>query len=140
MANAAFDNYKNVLAGGGVHGAVDWDADDIRIIAVDHADDTPNVATDQDLADITAGARVFTTTAIASVTIGSVAVGTVDHADKTQSAVSGDQFESLVWYKHTGTESTSPLLLLFDTATGLPMTPNGGDITIQVNASGLVDF
>lgn len=140
MANAIFDNYKNVLPGGGTHGAVDWDTDDIRIIAVDHADDTPNLTTDQDLADITAGARVFTTSAIASVTIGSVGVGVVDHADKTQSAVSGDQFESVVWYKHTGTESTSPLLVYVDTATGLPMTPNGGDITIQLAAGGLLDF
>jgi hypothetical protein len=140
MANALFDNYKNVLWGGGVHGAVDWDADSIKISAVDHGTDTPAPTTDQDIADIVAGARIFTTTAIASVTIGVVANGTVDHADKTQSAVSGASIESLVWWKDSGVESTSPLILFIDTATGLPVTPNGGDITITLNASGLLDI
>jgi hypothetical protein len=27
--------------------------------------------------------------------------------------------------------SSSPLICIFDTATNLPVTPNGGDITIQ---------
>jgi len=35
-----------------------------------------------------------------------------------------------VLYQHTGAESAL-LLLLIDTATGLPCTPNGGDITLS---------
>ena len=31
-------------------------------------------------------------------------------------------------YKDTGSEATSPLIAYIDTATGLPITPNGGDI------------
>ena len=30
----------------------------------------------------------------------------------------------------TGTDSTSPLIAFIDTATGLPITPNGGDIIV----------
>jgi hypothetical protein len=35
-----------------------------------------------------------------------------------------------VGYKDTGTESTSLLIFYIDTATGLPCTPNGGNITV----------
>ena len=38
----------------------------------------------------------------------------------------------IVIYKDTGTEATSPLLAMIDTATGLPITPNGGDKRINV--------
>jgi hypothetical protein len=139
MADAVFNNYKNSLWGGGNHGAVDWDADDIRIIAVDHGTDTPAPTTDEDLADIIVGARVFVTTAITGVTIGVVSNGTVDHDNKLTATVTGASIESLVWYKHTGTESNSPTLVYVDSATGLPLTPNGGSVDIQINASGLID-
>ena len=33
-------------------------------------------------------------------------------------------------YVDTGTEATSPLIAYIDTATGLPITPNGGDIIV----------
>ena len=32
--------------------------------------------------------------------------------------------------KDTGTSGTSPLIAIFDVATGLPVTPNGGDISL----------
>jgi len=54
-----------------------------------------------------------------------------DAADVILSSVTGDTCEAIVIYKHTGTESTSRLIAYIDTATGLPVTPNGGDITIQ---------
>jgi hypothetical protein len=54
-----------------------------------------------------------------------------DADDITLTAVTGDQFESIVVYRDTGTESTSDLIAFFDTATGLPFTPSGGDITIS---------
>jgi hypothetical protein len=57
--------------------------------------------------------------------------GVADAADVTLSAVSGDQSEQLVVWADSGVESTSRLILNIDTATGLPVTPNGGDITVQ---------
>ena len=60
----------------------------------------------------------------------------MDSNDVTVSSVTGDQFESVVLFKETGTESTSDLMAYYDTATGLPFTPSGGDITVVVNASG----
>ena len=46
-------------------------------------------------------------------------------------AVTGDQFESIDIYKHTGVDATSRLICNIDTATGLPATPSGGDIIVR---------
>lgn len=117
-----------------LNGGIDWDTDDIRVVAVDSADYTFSSAHDF-LDDIAGAGRIFTE-ALASE---SITNGTFDAADVTSTSVSGDQFELLVIYKHTGVETTSNLLIKIDTASaGLPMTPNGGDITITWNASGIV--
>jgi len=42
--------------------------------------------------------------------------------------------ESIEIYKDSGVESTSRLIANIDTATGLPVTPNGGDITVVFDA------
>lgn len=64
--------------------------------------------------------------------------GVFDGADVTFTAVTGNSVEALVLYVDTGTASTSPLVAYIDTSvTGLPVTPNGGDITITWNASGI---
>lgn len=57
--------------------------------------------------------------------------GIANAAAATFSSVSGDQSEALVIYKDTGDAATSPLIAYIDTATGLPITPNGADITIN---------
>ena len=64
--------------------------------------------------------------------------GVFDGADVTFTAVTGASVEALLIYIDTGTASTSPLVAYIDTSvTGLPVTPNGGDITITWNASGI---
>lgn len=42
---------------------------------------------------------------------------------------------AIVIVKDTGTEATSPLIAYIDTATGLPIAPNGGDITPRSEAA-----
>ena len=65
--------------------------------------------------------------------------GTVDGNDVTFTAVSGASVEALVLYrKNAGANTTWRLIAYIDTSvTGLPVTPNGGDITITWNASGI---
>ena len=64
--------------------------------------------------------------------------GTFSGANVTFTAVTGSQVTKLVIYVDTGTASTSPLVAYLDTSvTGLPVTPNGGDISITWNASGI---
>lgn len=124
MANALFDAYREDCLDSS---APDLTSVTITAIGVDHADDTPAPATDDFLDDILAGARVGSWTPFASKTI---TAGTFDAADITDTAQSGDQYESIVIYNDSGVESTSNLIAFIDTATGLPFTPSGGDVTI----------
>ena len=127
MANVLYDKGRQ----GFLDGSIDWDTDDIRAILIDTADYTVNLATDDNLDDIPGAARVAVSAALSGKT---VMDGVADAADVTFSAVTGDQCEALVLYKHTGTESTSRLIAYIDDATGLPVTPNGGDIQILWSA------
>lgn len=129
MANALYVAYKNNALGTGTH--VDLDADDMRMVATDHADVTPVPATHDFLDDISAG-----TVGTATLAGEAIAAGAFDSTDPVFTALTGDPFESLTLYKHTGTGSTSNLVAFYDTATGLPFTPSGGDVTVVVNASG----
>jgi len=68
----------------------------------------------------------------------SYADGVFDAADVTYPAVTGNSVEAIVFYIDTGNANTSRLVAYLDTGfTGLPVTPNGGDITVTWNASGI---
>jgi hypothetical protein len=105
---------------------IDLIDDTIKVVLVDTADYTVDLATHDFFNDVAAGARVAT----ATLGTKSVTGGAFDAADVTFSAVTGDPSEALIIYKDTGTESTSALIMYIDTATGLGVTPNGGDITV----------
>jgi hypothetical protein len=124
MANALFDSARQQFL------QADLDMDDsIVLVCVDHADDVPVPATDDFLDDLLAAARVATSGAFGTKTF---TAGVFDAADVVLTAVTGDPFESIVIYDNTpATEATKDLIAFIDTATGLPFTPSGGDITIQ---------
>jgi hypothetical protein len=123
MASALFAKGKKKL----LDADIDLLVDNLKIVCVDHTDDTPVPATDEFLSDIIAGARVATSGNLA----GKSTTGGVFDADPiTLAAVTGDEFESLVIYKDTGDPATSPLIAYIDTGAGLPCTPDGSDITI----------
>lgn len=107
---------------------IDWVDDDIRLVFVDAADYTLDIDVHDFLDDIAAGARV----AVSAASLGNKTntLGVMDADDHTINSVSGDQFEAIVFYKHTGTDATSALIAYIDTYTGLPCTPNGGNITV----------
>lgn len=86
-----------------------------------------------------AGAAQGTDQRITSPTVGSVSAGTFDGGDLTYTAVSGNTVEALVIYRHnSGANTTWRLVVYLDTSvTGLPVTPNGGNITVAWSASGI---
>lgn len=143
MANALTDIYRNNVLGENSFANVQLDADTIKPMFVDIADDTPSVA-DQDIADILSAGRVpaiASCPTLGSKTLGTVGVGVFDAADAVFTALTGDQVERLILFKDTGTEGTSILIAIYDTFTsGMPLTPNGGDVTVQWNASGIFSF
>jgi len=108
--------------------ALSWTAHDIKVVLVDTADYTPVQATDEFLADIPVAARVGTS---GNLTGKTATDGVLDADDVTVTSVTGDQFEGYVLYRDTGSAATSPLILYKDSAAELPMTPNGGNITIN---------
>ena len=126
MANALYDFGKEQILTGSLD-FTEAGAQEYRLIIVDHADDVPDLANDQDLADRAAGARVAESANFASKT---VTAGVFDAADITLSTITGDECESIDIFLETGTDGTSTLVCNIDTATGLPVTPNGGDIII----------
>jgi len=122
MANALTDAYRDFFLGGDN----DWDSTHSTQL-VDSADYTRSDATHDFYDDVTAAGRVGTKTNIASRTH---AAGVADGADTTLTSVTGDPSELIIVFADTGTEATSDFGAIFDTATGLPVTPNGANITI----------
>lgn len=131
MASGLYDFGRNEFA----LGNIDWVVDDIRCILIDTADYTVDLALHQDLADIPGAARVATMGASLANKSTPDNDGACDADNVTFTSVTGDESEALVIYKHTGTEATSTLIAYIDSATGLPVTPNGGDIVIQWQAT-----
>jgi len=129
MANALYVAFRNGVLGS--HATrVDLDADTIKAALIDHGTDTPAPTTDDFYNDISAGLVGALSSALTSKTVGTVAAGVFDADNVTFSAVTGNSVESVNLLKDTGNSATSDLIAYFDTATGLPVTPNGGDITV----------
>lgn len=128
MANAIYDEYKEALMDALAN--VDLVAGTVKATLIDAADYTFSQTHDF-IDDVPAAARVATATLANK----SVANGVFDADDVTFSAVTGDQCEAILIWIDTATESTSRLVAYLDTGiTGLPVTPNGGDIIVQWDA------
>jgi hypothetical protein len=125
MANALYDFGRQ----GFLEGTIDWDTDTIKAVLVRSY--TVNLATHDNLDDITgAGGGTIVSTSPAFSTK-SVTAGVADAADITFSTVTaGASCPYIIIYKDTGTASTSRLIAYIDQATNLPVTPNGGDIVV----------
>lgn len=139
MANGLFASYRNVILTTGLNTS----SLTINGMFVDNADDTAVLATDDFIDDIASAARVpaeASCPALASKTQGTVGTGVFDAADLTFTSLTGDASEQLILYEDSGTESTSDLIAMWDTATGLPLTPNGGNVTVVWSASGIYTF
>ena len=148
MANGLYDIYKENILGGGAHGAahVDIADDTIRVILLDAGDHVTDLTADEDWADLGAGASVGNSggnTRADGGALGAVTVvnGAFDADNEVLVTVTEDQCEEVVLYKDTGVDGTSVLIVNFDTGvTNMPITPNGGDITIAWNAAGIFAF
>lgn len=123
MANALYDTGRDAF----LNGDIDWIADDIRGILIDTGLYSVDLVNHDFLDDIPAGARE---SALEALSGQSTSAGIADADDLTFPLITGATIEAIILYKHTGTESTSQLIAYIDTATGIPVTPNGGDIII----------
>lgn len=138
MANALYPKWKSALLAGTAN--TDLDNDDTTdgpfCALVDTGTYTYSAAHDfyNDLSGI-----VGTDQRISTPTVNSVAEATFDGDNLTYTAVSGNSVEALVIYrKNSGANTTWHLVAFLDSSvTGLPVTPNGGNITVTWHASGI---
>jgi hypothetical protein len=112
---------------------INLETDDIRVVAIDTALYTYSAAHDF-LDDVAAGARVGTPVALAGKAV--LSDGIFDADDPVFTAITGPTVEALWIYIHNASEAAARLLLWIDTATNLPFTPNGGNVTVQWPSTG----
>jgi hypothetical protein len=138
MANAVYPKYKEFFLGASANISLNVnDATDGPFVSlVDTGTYTYNSA--HDFYDDITGV-VGTPQRIVNPTIVN---GLFDGDNCTFTAVSGNSVEALVIRRNNaGASSTQKVVAYIDTSvTGLPVTPNGGDITITWNASGIIQF
>lgn len=123
---------------GFLDGSIDWDTDNIKAILVDTADYVVSIDVHDNIDDVAVAARVVTIANAPALASKTVTLGVADAADVTFTAVTGDSVEAIILFKDTGVESSSRLIAYIDSAsaTGLPVTPNGGDISIAWDNGG----
>lgn len=131
MANAIYPKFKEALWLQSANSNAN--SGTLRVALVDTATYTYNAA-HEFLSSLTG--TVGTAQTLGSKTFTN---GVLDAGDATFPTVTGATVEALVFYIDTGTAGTSRLVAFIDTGvTGLPVTPNGGDIVVTWNASGIL--
>jgi hypothetical protein len=114
------------------------DTDFIKATLIDSADESYTSTDDTYVAGangIADAAKVAVSGTLANSTI---ALGVFDTDNFTWTAVSGDVSEAILLWNDTPTTPTAdPIIAWYDTGmTGMPVTPNSGDINVTVNGSG----
>lgn len=134
MANALFDNARELFLTGNIDWGTGTGGDVIKACLVDAGLYTVSLSAHSKLSSISS-----ITNAIVGGSAGRSAAfldktttaGAADAADITFSGISGASIEAIVLYRDaSGVDANSDLIAYIDTATGLPITPNGGDIIV----------
>jgi hypothetical protein len=130
MANAIYPLYKQALLDASAN--VDINDGTVKVALIDTGTYPYNAAHEfySSVSGVVGTPQTINNTTVTN--------GVFDGDNVTYTAVSGSSVEALLIYIDTGTAGTSRLVAFLDTGfTGLPVTPNGGDITITWNASGI---
>ncbi len=137
MVSQFYNDFMDGEFGAPIHTVVDLDTDNIREQLTDEGVVAFN-ATHQDLTDIVAGLVTNGESAnLAGTTVGVVGDGVWDHTDEVHTSVSGASIEAINYYLESGTDTTSTAISNHDDWTNLPLTPNGGNITVAPAAGGV---
>lgn len=137
MANAVYPKYKEALLNASANSALTGTGTTgLWVALVDTGTYTYSAA--HEFYSSLSGV-VGTDVEISTVTLTN---GLIDGDNETWTAVTGATVEALVLYrKNAGANTTWRLVAYIDTGvTGLPVTPNGGDISVTWNASGIIQL
>ncbi|QCC48103.1 hypothetical protein [Halobellus limi] len=141
MATTLYNNFKTLLLNGGV----DLDTDTIRALIIDDsAAYTPDIDTHIYVDDVTAVANEMSGTGYTRKTLNvSVSTdntndqGVVDADDLSYTGLDAGTIQGVLIYKEVTTDSDSPVVGWYESA-DFPLPTNGGDVTLTINASGLL--
>lgn len=137
MANAIYPTWKGFrgIAAANISLNVNDATDGVFVALIDAGVYTYNVAHDffNDLSGLIGTDQRIVNNVVAAAT------GNFDGDDVLFTAVVGASVEALGFYRHNaGANTTWKLIAYIDTGqTGLPVTPNGGNIAIAWHASGI---
>jgi hypothetical protein len=133
MVASLYDNGRNQF----LQGNISWTGDTFKVLLLDTGNYSVNLATHNTLANVTTGSWHAASAAITGKT---ASAGIADGADLTVDAVTGiatstNQINALVIYADVAKDVAAGgqvLIAYIDTGgtTGLPITPNGGNISI----------
>lgn len=133
-ANALYDEGR----AGFLAGEIDWDTAVIKLVLVDSADYTVNLATHKFLSSVAGAAREETSAALTTKT---VAAGVADADDTSFPGAAGDPCEAIILVQSSAVgggadvaDTAQRLIGYMDTATGLPVTLNGGNISVTFDS------
>ena len=121
MANALYPKAKESF----INGHINMSANTITIALVDTGVYT--FSTSHQFRSDVSNSAVISSTELSNKTVTS---GVFDADDATFTSVTGANCEALLLFQDTGVQNTSRLIAYVDSATGLPILPNGGDITV----------
>jgi hypothetical protein len=125
MANALYPKAKEAF----LNGSINMIANTITIALIDTGVYTYSTS-HQYRSDIS-NTAVISSSALANKTITN---GVFDADDALFSSVTGANCEALIIFSDSGVQGTSRLIAYIDSATGLPILPNGGDITVAFSS------
>lgn len=137
MANALYGKFKDAsIEGAGVN----WASDTVKALLVNTTDPTNkytvSINVNQFLSDVkTAGATTACRIATATLAGKSSALGTANATSPVTwtSVAAGLQVDACILYIDTGVEATSKLIAYYDTATGLPIIPDGNNVNMVID-------
>jgi hypothetical protein len=140
VANALYGKFKQALLTQSP--SVNFVSGTIKATLIDAGNYTVSINVDQymNTSTIPAIAKIGSPQTLGTKT---ETLGVFDAADITFSAVTGASVEAIVLWLDGGGGGTSasgttdPLIAYIDTGSNLPVTPNGGDIVVTWNASGI---
>lgn len=124
--SAMYDKARQAFA----EGDLDFTGQTFKVSLIDTADYTVNLSTHDFMDDVPSGAIVAT----ATLSNKSATNGVLDADDVTFSSVTGDSSEAVLLWMDTGTTATSRPVAYWDAGTGLPVTPNGGNINLAFDS------
>ena len=121
MANALYPKAKEAF----LNADIDMASDTITIALIDTGEYT--YSSSHEFRSDIPNLAVISTATLSNKTITN---GVFDADDATFTSVTGANCEALIIFQNTATASTSRLIAYIDSATGLPILPNGGDIIV----------